>query len=157
MDHLLGVVFGLLSPKKALDHNMYVVPEDFIMETDKTLDNLKYCNNNNALVTMPPGTSGLLKSFKHFVAYQVSHGAIIDKDDWLTIAQKECNNFWISSTNNISLIVAAPVTLSNICPPPIVDLVKEFKCGIKHNTTQFPTFKDNVAWDNWNWSTIAQA
>jgi len=44
MDHLLGIVFGLPSPnpfQEALDHNMYAAPEDFITETDKTLEDLK--------------------------------------------------------------------------------------------------------------------
>ena len=47
--------------------------------------------------------------------------------------------------------------MSNICPQPTVNLVKEFKCEIKCNTTQFPTLKDNAAWDNWSQSTEAQA
>ena len=40
---------------------------------------------------------------------------------------------------------------------PIYDLVKEFKCDIKHDITQFPTLNDDAQWDNWNRSTVAQA
>ena len=41
MDHLIGVVFasGDDTPvAKALDFNGYVAPEDFLMETDETLE-----------------------------------------------------------------------------------------------------------------------
>ena len=92
MDHLLGVVFALPSPnplQKALDHSMYVSPEDFITETDKTLEDLKYPDDNGALVTIPSGTSSLLKSLKQFVAYQVSQGVTFDEDDWAAITQKD--------------------------------------------------------------------
>ena len=136
---------------------MYVAPEDFITETDKTLEDLIYLDDSGALVTILPRTSGLLKPLKHFVAYQVSQGVTINKDDIVNITQKKFNSFWISSANNNSPIVVAPVPLSSVCPPPIVDLVKEFKHGIKRDPVQFSTVKDGTAWDNWNQSTIAQA
>src|SRR5688500_11420450 len=40
---------------------------------------------------------------------------------------------------------------------PTIDIVKEFKCGIEHNISQFPTLKDDNTWDNWNRSTVVQA
>jgi len=48
-------------------------------------------------------------------------------------------------------------------PPPsahqpyTIDLVKDFKHGIKHDIGQFSSLKDDSAWDNWNCSTVAQA
>src|SRR5687768_17395128 len=39
----------------------------------------------------------------------------------------------------------------------MVDIVKEFKRGIKRDISQFPTLKDDNTWDNWNRSTVAQA
>ena len=72
MDHLIQVVFNKPSPnviKKVLDQNMYVAPEDLLMETDETLDELKYLDDSGALEQIPRGASGLLKTFKPFVAY----------------------------------------------------------------------------------------
>ncbi len=45
INHLIGVVFasGDDTPvAKALDSNGYVAPEDFLMETDETLEQLTY-------------------------------------------------------------------------------------------------------------------
>ena len=47
MDHVLGVVFKLPSDnvlKRALDHSMYILPEDFITETDDTQDLRSSCH-----------------------------------------------------------------------------------------------------------------
>ena len=86
MDHILGVVFKLPSPnvlKTAFDHGMYISPEAFITEMDKTL--LKYIDNTSALKTIPLGVSGLLKSFKRLVAHLVLQGATINNDFWINI------------------------------------------------------------------------
>ena len=45
MEHILQVVFALPSDsplQKMLSYNMYVTPEDFIMESDAILDSLEY-------------------------------------------------------------------------------------------------------------------
>ena len=48
-------------------------------------------------------------------------------------------------------------------PPPSahqpynINLVKDFKRGIKHDIGQFSSLKDDSAWDNWKCSTVAQA
>lgn len=39
----------------------------------------------------------------------------------------------------------------------IVNLVQDFKRGIKRDVSQFTPLKDEANWDNWNQSTIAQA
>jgi hypothetical protein len=52
------VIFELApdSPlEKALNHNGYVAPEDFIMEKDDTLDDLEYPNDAKAMVKIPKG------------------------------------------------------------------------------------------------------
>ena len=99
----------------------------------------------------------MLKSFKRLVAHLVLQGAIIDDNFWINITKRDYNTFRISTANNVSPVVVAPVTLTNGCPPPTIDLVKEFKQGIKHDTAQFLALKDNNAWDNWSQSTKVQA
>lgn len=55
---------------------------------------------------------------------------------------------------SVSTPSAPPVFAQQPFP---VDVVKDFKCGIKHDIGQFPLLKDDNAWDNWNCSTVAQA
>ena len=105
MDNILGVVFKLPSPnvlEKALDHSMYISLEDFITETDKTLNILKYIDNTGALKTIPLGASGLIKSFKRLVAHLVLQGAIINHDFWINITHGDYDFFGISTANNVS-------------------------------------------------------
>ena len=105
MDHVLGVVFKLPPNnvlQKALDYGMYILLEDFITQTDKTLDNLKYLDSTGALQTLPSGISGMLKSFKSLVAYLVLQGATIDNNFWTNITRGDYYRFRISTANNIS-------------------------------------------------------
>ena len=53
MDHILQDVFALPmdSPlEKILNYNGYVAPENFITETDDTLDNIDYPNDAGTMV-----------------------------------------------------------------------------------------------------------
>ena len=138
MDHILQVIFGLApdSPvERVLNHNGYVSPEDLLMETDDMQDYLKYPNDAKALVKIPKGNAGMLKSFKQYVASQSQKGTPIDSGDWMNITRKEFNNFRISNANNVVPIVATSALAQ---PPPVhqpfpIDIVKDFKCRIKHN------------------------
>ena len=72
MDHLIGVVLASADDTpvaKALDFNGYVAPEDFLMETDETLDKLTYTDDKGAFVEISKQGFGLLKTFKQFVAH----------------------------------------------------------------------------------------
>ena len=72
MDHILQTVFEppLDSHlEKILSHKGYCQPTDFVIEKDVTLDNLAYPNDTKAMVKISKGDSGLLKSFKHYVAF----------------------------------------------------------------------------------------
>ena len=113
MDHVLCVVFALQPNnvlERALDHGMYILPESFITEMDKTLTDLKYPDDTGAIQPLPSGASGMLKSFKRLVAHLVLQGAIIDDNFWINITKRDYNNFRISTVNNVSPVVVAPVT-----------------------------------------------
>ena len=160
MDHLLLTVFLQVpdSPvQKALEHNGYVAPEDFLMEKDETLDDLEYLDDASKLVKITKAGAGLLKTFKQFVAFSVNEGRIFDDDEWKTITRAEFNTFRSKYSNITVPIVATPMQQSSVRPSPVVNLVRDFKRGIKRDASQFPTLKDDAAWDNWNRSTTAQA
>ena len=163
MEHILEVVFNQPpdSPlHRALKRNGYVVPEDFLMESDDNIDELDYIDDNGKKETIIRGHAGLLKMFKQFVAHQHNQGNdYLLPDDWKTITNLQFNNFRSTNANRSVPIVPTPaaVTSSNIRQPPSVDLVREFKHGIKRDVTQFIALKDDAAWDNWNRSTTAQA
>ena len=159
MDHLIGVVFDSTSTTpvaRALDYNGYVAPEDFLMEKDETLDALTY-DDSGTFVQITKQGAGLLKTFKQFVAYHNTQGQPYEDKDWVTITRAEFNKSR-SSNAGITMPIAAPtVQQSTVRPSPVVDLVRDFKRGIKRDASQFPTLKDDAAWDNWNRSTMAQA
>src|SRR5687767_2358760 len=54
-------------------------------------------------------------------------------------------------------MVSPSVAQQNVLPATVVDLIKDFKCGICRDASQFSTLKDDATWDNWNRGTIAQA
>ena len=97
MKHVLEVVFAL-SPDspvhRAMECNMYTISEDFIMETDETINDLIFKGNDKKNVKIPKaGGASLLKTFKQFVAHQVLQGIPFGPSDWLTITRDEFNIF----------------------------------------------------------------
>ena len=158
MAHILEVVFALQADSplhKALNENGYVTPEDFVMELDSNIDSLEYTDDKSNPVVIPKGMAGLLKTFKQFVSYQNSLNQQIV--DWSTVTRDEFNAFRILNANNPSPITPAFVPSSIARPPAPIDLVRDFKRGIKCDPSQFTPLKDDSAWDNWNRSTLAQA
>ncbi len=97
MEHVLEVVFNLKpdSPLHcAMKHNGYVVPEDFLMEKDEDLNDLKYPDDTGALIVINKGDAGLLKCFKGHVAELVRQGiAFPDDDSWKTLTWQPFNTF----------------------------------------------------------------
>ena len=96
MLHVLEVVFALppdSAVHRAVEGNMYTTPEDFIMETDETIDELIFKGDDKKNVKLPKAGASLLKTFKQFVAHQVLQGIPFGPSDWLTITQDEFNQF----------------------------------------------------------------
>ena len=147
MEHILEVIFALQknSPlHKALEENMYVMPEDFIMEMDETLEDLMYKDDSGTLVKIPKHGAGLLKTFKWYIAYLSMQGQIIEEKEWVNLTYLNFNLFRTLNASNINPITPMTVPSSNTHLPPVIDLVKEFKCGIKCNASQFLSLKDNT-------------
>ena len=67
MKHVLEVVFALPPDSTvhiAMEGNMYTTPEDFIMETDETIDDLLFKGDDKKNVKLPKAGAGLFKTFK---------------------------------------------------------------------------------------------
>lgn len=160
MDHLFGIVFASADDTpvaKALDFNEYVSSEDFLMEIDKMMDKLAYTDDKGVFVEISKQGSGLLKTFKQFVAYHNTQNPLYEDSDWIKITRAEFNKFRSTYAGNNAPVVRPSIHQSSNCPSPVNDLVRDFKCGIKKDASQFLTLKDDAAWDNWNCSTMAQA
>ena len=161
MQHILEVVFALPvdSPlHRAMEANMYTNPEDLLMEDNDTLDNLTFKGDDKKLAKIPKGGAGLLKALKQYVAHQLNQGIAFGPNDWISITKEQFDKFRISNANNIMPFVATSAQPQSIPKVPLShDLVRDFKRGIKRNSTQFPCLKDDAMWDNWNRGTIAQA
>ena len=111
LEHILDVIFSLQADSalhKALSHNAYTIPEDFLMEKDKDLDDLEYPDDQSISQRIPKGHAGLLKMFKQFIAYKSNQGATLsDDDDWRALTQnlqqfqslpcKFCNSYCTKS------------------------------------------------------------
>ena len=96
MDHILQTVFDLPPDsdlEEILSHNGYHQSTDFVVEKDETLDGLAYPNDAKAMVKIMKGDAGLLKSFKHYVAFQVQQGTPFDTKEWVTITPEQFNKF----------------------------------------------------------------
>src|SRR5688572_22880936 len=133
MDHLLQTVFLQVpdSPiQKALEHNGYVTPEDFLMEKDETLDDLNYTDDASKFVKITKAGAGLFKTFRQFVAFSVIQGRIFDDDEWEIITCAEFNTFRSTYSNNTAPIVASTMQQSSVRPSPVFNLVRDFKRGI---------------------------
>ncbi|HEY9709440.1 MAG TPA: hypothetical protein V6D48_14650 [Oculatellaceae cyanobacterium] len=158
MKHILETIFDQDADSalhKALMHNGISSPHDLCMEDEGTFDSYQYPTGvGNDTDPLPKGNIGLLKAFKAYVAHQTNLGRPITDDLWLNITRQEFDDFRISPNfTTCSLTPQLPPRLS----AQQLDPVREFRRGIKRDITQYITFKDDAAWDNWNRSTIAQA
>ena len=168
MEHILEVVFALKPDSPihcALEQNAYRSPIDFLMESDDIINDLKYTDDNKKKQPLERGHAGLIKIFKQFVAHQVNQGVSFSGDaQWKLITKEQFDDFRISNANSPTPIMTNPhpnpstvASSSTVRTSTVVDLVREFKRGIKRDITQFTPLKDDTAWDNWNRSTTAQA
>ena len=133
MQHVLEVVLHMppdSPPHKALAHNGYVKPQDFIMEPDETLDQLQYPDDTGALITLVKGHAGKLKIFKQFVQHYSNQGNPIGTNNWISLTMSEFDDFWavFANTSIPNILSMAPPPP---CPAPPTDIVKEFRQGIK--------------------------
>ena len=153
--HILEVVFDLPADselhKVLSQNNLFSLPS-ILAYDDANFDNLQF-EENNKKTTIRKGTAGMIRSFKAFVAYQNAIGQPFQNGDWLNITQDNFDNFRILHIN-IAGVPIAPVSTRPAAQP---DIICDFKCGIKRDTSQFIALKDDSAWDNWNRSTMAQA
>ena len=94
----------------ALDQNGYNSIPDFLMETDKTLEQLEYIDVKAVTSKLLKGHAGLLKIFKAFVASKVSQGITFDIDDWLAVTTADFDKFRITNSNNPQPITAPPMS-----------------------------------------------
>ena len=79
--------------------------------------------------------------------------------DWLTVDQDEFNTCCLDyDENDYTPSTSASSVVSPLAQnAPTIDLVREFKRGIKRDPTLFPELKDLKQWDSWCIETKAQA
>ena len=145
---------------RVLDMNLLKSPHDIVSMAETTFDHLTYLSEDGkSELTIPRGGVGLLTAFKRFVLFQEYRGTPIQDDEWVTIDPDDFNNFRISTDFTFHI----PSTLSTGSRPtfsmsgPSIDIVRDFRRGIKRDASQFSPLRDDGAWDSWHRTTVAQA
>jgi hypothetical protein len=129
--------------------------------SDNGIPLLDYPSAENWLITLRKGNIGLIRVFCAFVLHQTIIGSSIEDPDWITIMQDKFNCFRISPNNPTMGSTATPAYTPQSAQAPSAprtfDPVAKFCKGIKREISHFIPLKDELAWDNWNQATIAQA
>ena len=113
-EHNLEIVL-VLKPDSALHHaleyNSYTCPEDILMQSDNTINDLKYLNEEKRLVPLQKGYVCLLRNFRQF-AYQNIQGMVtIKDDDWKAFTKEQFNAFRRAKMNTSSSFKVSPFSI----------------------------------------------
>ena len=151
MTYLVEEVFG--QPKdndlsKAFKHNSIIDPHGIVTTQEHKFETLKYPTADGKHAPITIGNANLLKCFKKFVLYKEAIGLPIQDHDWEYISKEEFDDYRIGGYHD---------PLPEIAPflPPTqntwkVDVVREFRKGIRHDASFFTPYKDDAFWDSWN-------
>jgi len=150
------------------------LPQVLITLNLPTLDSLTYLKPDETDPTNNPPTTTYLAEhhkqlvciFGNWIAYCAYTGLQNDNtvDGWKSLTHADFNNFCVSGYHNFQPPTIMPPTATftpssgstlGPCPPP--DPVLEFKKGIKHDLTVYPTLNSDTQWDTYNRAICALA
>ena len=150
MTYLLEEVFD--QPKdsdlsKALKHSGLYDPHSIVSTMDNKFEDLKYPVDGKH-ATINKGNANLLKCFKKYVLFRRAIGEPIQDPDWAKITKEEFDEYRIGDYND-------PLPSSAPLLPPAqhtsrIDVVREFRKGIRRDASSFTPYKDDAFWDSWN-------
>ena len=139
--------------------------------TKQEIEDLEYKESNKKFRLLK-GQHSMLCIISSFSTKHIRGGAPLKIMDWLMVTLAEFDDFRIiynpaeyfppvpsipgTSTSGISPGVPSGAGVSSAAPRGH-DLVRDFKRGIKRDTTLFPMLKDSKQWDPWYIDTKAQA
>ena len=149
LKHILETLFGLEEGNpvaSALTVNGLREPLDIMLANDKTLDSLNYKNDKEEYHPLPVGYCNLLKIFKEYVAHHISEGNSMENEDWVKLDVEDFRQFRLSSGVSSSTTSSSPSATSSTHGH---DPLRDFRRGIKRDTSVFPILRDDAAWDNW--------
>jgi hypothetical protein len=146
---------------KAFLHNDIQSPHNIMLLSNDNIPQLDYPSKEDQLITLKKGNIGLIRAFRAFVLHRTVIGSSIEDLDWITNMQDKFDRFQISPNNPTMGSTATPAYTPQLAQAPSApytfDPVAEFCKGIKREISHFIPLKDELAWDNWNQATIAQA
>jgi hypothetical protein len=152
-DGTTGVIGCALKKEKIID------VLNIISYSDDDFCDLLYEDSTSTVQTLSKAKSNRIKLLKGYINWRTYIGqSVSTKDDWMAISAEQLNKFritttWFGMTTKGTSILTAPTPGTSTKR----DLVSDFKKGIKHDMSYFPTLKQDKQWDNWNRATIAQA
>ena len=132
---------------KALAHSGLTDPHSIVAMVDHEFEDLKYpVESKHSLIKK--GDANLLKCFKKYVLYKQAIGMPIQDHDWTSISKEEFDDYRIGGYHDPLPPIAPPL-------PPTqstfkIDIVREFRKGIRCDASSFTPYKDDAFWDSWN-------
>jgi hypothetical protein len=148
-----------LRKRRALEKEKIINLLDIISYSDDDFCKLLYQDSTLTVQTLSKAESNRIKLLKGYINWRTYIGqSVSTEDDWMAITDDQLIEFritttWFGITTKGTSILTAPTPGTGTKQ----DLVSDFKKGIKHDMSYFPTLKQDKQWDNWNRATIAQA
>ena len=163
LDHVVGTVLDspATSPlAKALAHRGIKDIRDLILLDRADIDALEY-EDDGTIHLVPLGYQVRLRAFMFFIEHRTLSGNPINLA-WTAITQDEFDEYRVSPEfadvrDGATRPSATSPPTGTTSVPSTRDLVTEFCKGIKRDTSQFSSLKDEKQWDQWQRSTMAQA
>ena len=150
MTYLLESIFDLDKDSdlaKALKHNSLIDPHSIVAMMDHKFEDLKYpVDGKHAPITR--GHASLLKCFKKYVLYKRALGMPMQDHDWANISKEEFDDYRIGDYNDPLPAIVPPSTSTQSTFK--LDIVREFRKGIRRDASFFTLYKDDAYWDSWN-------
>ena len=140
----------------ALRENYILNFEMLMAQSEEELEQLTYTPvGTKTTLPLMKAFSSTLKRLREWNFYLMSEydDRPLTEEEWRGIDKGEYSTF-------LMRFQIGRITLAPPPPPPMpkaVDLVAEFKKGIKRDASLYPVLKDQRHWNNWQRSVLAQA
>ena len=152
LKHVLVKVLGQSEsspPVKAMVHNDIVSMSDLLALSKDDIYALDYEDDQGKLFPLQKGMYNRLWALKAYAIFNQRQGTAISCDEWMSVTKEMFDDFCIGS----DIVTVIDQKTGKILPDPSIPSptqasgstqtpLENFKRGIKHDPSQFVTYKD---------------